>query len=254
MTAPEMQRLTKEQYPMMWGSDAKTFESNGDYQWMSQQFGSGPVLEIGCGIGLSTRLLANRGPLMSMDHNHNCIETTEKLLADAGVSIHRITQASPAANVNAVSFLEGDVFNLTPWQHQAIANFGPKWVVCWLIGSYSDAVQQRLPSSPLHEAIALYREELEVALATFADSLPSVQGVQYVHRLQMPWNKKDEGRIGTANTFNQRVFSGTKFAATKESVFFRKWQIRNQQSGIVYGSRDSIEGAVPCLVSVLGTK
>lgn len=239
---------------MMWGGDANTFEANGDYQWMSEQFGSGSVLEIGCGIGLSTRILAKRGRLMSIDHNHHCIETTEKLLANVGVPILRINQGSTTANVDAVSFLEGDVFNLLPWQHQAISNFGPEWVVCWLIGSYSDAVQQRSPSTPLHEAIALYREDLEVALATFADSLPTVQGVQFVHRLQMPWSKKDEGRIHTMSTFNQHVFNGTKFAATKESVLFRKWQIRKQQSGIVYGSLDSIEGAVPCLVSVLGTK
>lgn len=239
---------------MMWGGDAETFEANNDYQWMSQQIGDGPVLEIGCGIGLSTRLLAKRGPLMSIDHNHNCIETAEKLLAATGTTSHRITQASPGAPADAVSFLEGDVFNLLPWQQQAAANFGPKMVVCWLIGSYSDAVQQRSPSSTLHEAIALYREELEVALAAFANSLPSVQGIQFVHRIQMPWNKKDEGRIETAKTFNQYVFPGTNFTATKESVFFRKWQIRSQEFGIVYGSRDSIEGAVPCLVSVLGTK
>jgi len=254
MSAPQMQRLTKEQYPMMWSGDANTFHANGDYQWMSQQIGNGSVLEIGCGIGLSTSLLAKRGPLMSVDHNHNCIETAEKLLTDAGIPVHRITEAAPASLANAVSFLEGDVFNLLPWQKQAIEDFSPKWVVCWLIGSYSEAVQQRSPSEPLHEAIAFYREELEVALATLATSLPSVQGIQFVHRIQMPWNKKDEGRIETAKTFNEYVFSGTSFTATRESVLFRKWQIRNQESGIVYGSRDSIEGAIPCLVSVFGTK
>ncbi|MEY3359582.1 MAG: hypothetical protein RLZZ537_13 [Pseudomonadota bacterium] len=252
MSDLEFQRLTKENYPTIWGSDAKTFESNGDYKWMAQQFEHGPVLEIGCGNGLSTRLLAQRAPLMSIDHNKKCIEAAEKLINADGASTFRASQLSPRGNLNDVTFLEGDVFNLLPWQHKAISDFEPKWVVCWLIGSYSDAVQQHLPSLPFEEAIAQYRANLEVALAKIASNLDTVQGVQFVHRLFIPWDRKDEYQNQFATFYNQNIFIGTRFAASKESVIFREWQIQNQQSGIAYRSRDSKEDSVPCLVSILG--
>jgi hypothetical protein len=254
MAGPKMQRLSKEQYPMMWGSDAQTFESNGDYQWMAEQIGEGPVLEIGCGIGLSTNRLAKRGPLMSIDHNRNCLEATEKYLASTGIKANHVSQGGSEIVPGSVSLLEADVFELSPWQKDSIASFSPKWIVCWLIGSYSDVVQQHAPDVPREEAVALYREKLEVALAQLANSLPSVQGVHYVHRIQMPWNKKDEGRSETARVFNEHVFPETSFATSKERVLFRKWQIRDQASGIVYASREVIDGAIPCLLSVLGAR
>ncbi len=257
MVAPNTQLLTKDDYPMMWGADATSFEANGDYQWMSEQIGQGRVLEVGCGIGLATRLLAKRGPLMSIDHNHNCIATAERLLASSGLNVHRITEGAmtPLASIaNAVSFLEGDVFDLLPWQKQAIESFAPKWVVCWLVGSHAAAIHERVPNAPLNEAIALYREDLEVALAALAGALPSVQGIQFVHRVQMQWHKKDEGRVEYAKIFSNSVYPGTGFTATSDAILFRKWNVRDQSSGIRYASQPSLPGAIPCLVSILGTK
>jgi hypothetical protein len=238
----------------MWGHDSHTFESNGDYQWMSAQFGGGSVLEIGCGIGLATNRLAKRGALMAIDHNHYCLEETEKHLMGAGVIAQRLPQKNGGVRPGAVSLLEADVFDLSSSQRQAILDFKPKWIVCWLIGSYSEAVQRRSPGAPRHEAVASYREELENALAQFANTLPSVQGIHYVFRVQMPWSKEPEGRIETARMFNDHVFSGTCFTTRKDLVAFRKWNIQEQAAGIVYATSEAIEGAIPCLVSVLGTR
>ena len=254
MKAPPAPGLSKEQYPTMWGHDSHTFESNGDYQWMSEQIGDGSVLEIGCGIGLATNRLARRGALMVIEHNHHCIEETEKYLASAGVVTQRLPQMGGSAKPGAVPLLEADVFDLSPSQHQAVLDFNPKLVVCWLIGSYSDAVQRRSPGVPRHEAVALYREELENAIAQLASTLPSVQGIHYVFRIQMPWNKVPEGQIETARMFNDYVFPGTSFATSKDIVAFRKWNVQDQAAGIVYATTEAIEGAIPCLVSVLGTR
>jgi SAM-dependent methyltransferase len=254
MTSPQAPRLSKEQYPQFWGHDSHAFESNGDYQWMSKQIGEGSVLEIGCGIGLATNLLARRGALMAIDHNHHCLNETEEFLAGAGVVTQRLPQLGGSAKQGAVSLLEADVLELSSSERQVVLDFNPKWVVCWLVGSYSDAVEKRSPGTPRHEAVALYRQRLENAIAQLANTLPSVQGIHYVFRVQMPWNKVPEGQTEIARMFNDYVFPGTSFTTSQSLVAFRKWNIRDQSAGIVYVTTDAIEGAIPCLVSVLGTR
>ena len=76
----------KKEYAELWNKDALKMNSNGLYNWMSNQIENyKTILEIGCGSGISTlNLLKNGHNVICVEFNSNCIDMTKKLLNENG--------------------------------------------------------------------------------------------------------------------------------------------------------------------------
>lgn len=81
----------QENYINRWRNNAEQHFRNGDYDWVAslvEKSGAKRILEIGCGVGLSTLALANRGiQALSIDPIPEAIEDTKQLLMEYGISV-----------------------------------------------------------------------------------------------------------------------------------------------------------------------
>lgn len=81
-------------YCSLWGKSAREIEDQGIYDWAANdalQFvgADQTILEIGCGVGLSTLKIVNilkPSKLIGIDSNHDCAKTTHRLLSTSGIA------------------------------------------------------------------------------------------------------------------------------------------------------------------------
>ena len=81
----------QQDYINRWSKNAEQHFKDGDYDWVAslvEKSGAKTILEIGCGVGLSTLALANREiHTLSIDPIPEAIEETKKLLKLHGISV-----------------------------------------------------------------------------------------------------------------------------------------------------------------------
>lgn len=97
----------KKRYAENWQKDTIEMNSNGLYDWMSEQIkGYKTILEIGCGSGVSTLNLLKRGhEIISVEFNKHCIEMTRKLLTKNGYKKIKIINEQISEN-NCINLLK----------------------------------------------------------------------------------------------------------------------------------------------------
>ncbi len=97
----------KETYAELWQKDSNEINSNGLYDWMSEQIKEyETILEIGCGSGISTLNLLERGhDVISIEFNEHCINMTKRLLTENGYKDIKIINGQISEN-NCVDLIK----------------------------------------------------------------------------------------------------------------------------------------------------
>lgn len=85
-------------YVSHWKINAQQHYNDGDYHWLCSLLNNPPyhtILEIGCGAGYSTlAFLQRQFKVISIDSNHEAIESTNNLLKEQGYSVDMISEGS----------------------------------------------------------------------------------------------------------------------------------------------------------------
>lgn len=128
-------RNEKQIYANEWSSSADYFYENGSYAWMCNNIKEYKiVLEVGCGTGKSTLMLAETGhKVIAIEKNEYCLQQASELLKEKG---YKVTNIVEEINNNDVLFLQADVVDKTFQKNIGGINFDI--VVCWNVGSYWD--------------------------------------------------------------------------------------------------------------------
>lgn len=223
-----------------WQQEAEKHERAGDYAWLAERLAPCRVLEIGCGGGFGTRALQRRGfSVLALEPEGDCIAIASTRCAEDPVA---------AGSGMAPEFLQARVGALDPAMRQAVTDFAPEWVVCWLIGA-DDAVLD--PALPPAQAVQQYREAVHRQVAELAAALPSVRGVQLADRTVFPWKIKDTARETLLLYHRATTFSGQPFGLAMADAVYRK--LDERQWPATPGQRLPA-GAVPVLGSLLAYK
>jgi hypothetical protein len=141
---PLYRPMTEEEYAEQWHAEANALNARGDYRWMASQLGgSSVVLEVGCGIGLSTMALTQCGKaVIAIERNEHLAAATLRKLSDKGIAVaHARGPASVQAPApGAVTVVAGSVFD------QSLVKRLPRLdaITCWLIGAEPKAIGQAL--------------------------------------------------------------------------------------------------------------
>lgn len=156
------------QYSKIWERESQSFESHDVYRQLAQDIPLVPVLEIGCGVGNGTKYLAHGRPVLALDNN-------EHLIAKASAQLEGVGQS--------VQIHHCDLFELSDEDCKVIADFQPKAVVAWFVGSHGEDIFARTSGEPdVNEKSKLYREHIEDILVSDKVSVDSVDIINLVNR------------------------------------------------------------------------
>lgn len=220
-----------------WTDEGERHWRAGDYAWMAAQVGPRRVLEIGCGAGFGTLALVKAGAsVLSLEPEAACRELTAARLAASGSGSSLLATAVGQ--------------ELPPETRQAIIDFAPEWVVCWLMGGSDEAVRASAPNAPRHQAVQAFREAAHRHATELAASLPSVTAIHLVDRTAFPWKIKDTARDTLVLYHTATTFKDTPFSLRKEDTMYRKldgtaWPEMSGRSG---------GGIVPVLGSLIARR
>jgi len=218
-----------------WESEGAAYVKHGDYDWMAAQVPGRRILEIGCGVGFSTRALAARGlTVLVIDALAECIDATRDRVAGLDVA-----------------FMTADLAALSEVQRAELAAFAPDTVVCWVMGAPAETTGAT--GSDAGKAVIAYRERIHRLVAQLATDLPSVKALHYVDRTVIPWQAKDIGRDTLVGYHAGKTLLDLPFKAERRNALYRK--LESAPDGAPFRkSHPSLKGAVPTLASLLAER
>ncbi|EGH29122.1 MULTISPECIES: class I SAM-dependent methyltransferase [Pseudomonas syringae group] len=186
------------QYSGIWERESQSFESHDVYKQLAQEIPLVPVLEIGCGIGNGTKYLADGRAVLALDNNEHLIARASAQLKEAGQSaqIHHC-----------------DLFELSDEDYKAIADFQPKIVVAWFIGSHGEDIFARTSGElDVNEKSKLYRERIEDIVVSDKVSVDSVDIINLVSRGAIVTSFSDAELFETQKAdYDEHVFGPVGF-------------------------------------------
>lgn len=216
-----------------WESEGAAYVRHGDYDWMASLVPGKRVLEIGCGLGFGTQALAARGvAVMALDTLDECLAASQKKTPGQGVS-----------------FLLADVCSLSEAQHQAIVDFAPDCIVCWLMGA--PAATTGATQHDAGQAVAAYRETVHRKVAELAASLPPVKTLHFVDRTAIPWQAKDIGRDTLVRYHAGKTLLDLPFMAERRNALYRKLGANVVDMAPMRRPHPALKSVVPTLASLL---
>jgi SAM-dependent methyltransferase len=219
-----------------WETEGAAYVRHGDYDWMAALVPGKRVLEIGCGLGFGTQALAARGlAVLAIDTLAECLTASEQRTAGQGVS-----------------FLQADVSHLDETQRQAINNFAPDCVVCWLMGAPADTTGATLHDGG--QAVAAYREGIHRKIAELAASLPTVTALHLVDRTAIPWQAKDIGRDTLVRYHSGKTLLDLPFSADRRNALYRKLGGNVVDLAAMRRPHPALKSVVPTLASLLAER
>jgi SAM-dependent methyltransferase len=244
--------MTRSEYADEWLASAEGFRSQGDYAWMAQQLAvQGWVLEVGCGVGISTEALLIAGcRVVVVDNNPDLIAKAKSRLSAANYRF-KDGQASqiatyPTADDADVVFVEASILDpqlFVPGDYSAIC--------CWLIGAAPGDIAPvvGVPTEDFEgPEMPRYRLTLQERCFDLGRQLLKSGGVVHlVDRSLAYWSHKDQARAAAAE--NVAAFAGYGYDIGPENAFLRRMKAAFNKSNIQYVQESHAVGQ-PVLVSI----
>ncbi|MDD2884296.1 MAG: class I SAM-dependent methyltransferase [Dechloromonas sp.] len=228
-----MSGATVSEFLTYWASEGEAYVRRGDYEWMASLVPGQRVLEVGCGLGFGTQALVDRElQVMAIDLLPECLAATAERLAERLPDVRQC-----------------DVTALTAADRQALRDFAPDSVVCWLMGAPADTTGAS--SSDAGKAVAVYREAIHRAVAELAAQLPSVQALHLVDRTAIPWQAKDIGRDTLLSYHHGKTLHGLPWQAERRNALYRKLEDKVVNLAHLRKSHPALKSVVPTLASLL---
>ena len=219
-----------------WENEGARYLQRGDYAWMAGLLTARRVLEIGCGPGFSTQaLLAGGREVLVLEALPECLAAMRA----------RLGAAAPAA-------LTAEIAALDAAQRQAIADFAPQAVVCWLMGAPAEV--SGAAAGDGGAAVVAYRERIHRAVAELAAELPTVAALHFVDRTLISWQAKDLGRDTLAGYHAGKTLAGLPFAASRRNALYRRLDEQSPELERLRRSHPAMKDAVPVLASLLAER
>lgn len=223
---------TVTEFMAYWEAEGQAYVRRGDYDWMASLIPGQRVLEIGCGIGYSTRAILARGlSVLALDSLQACLDATWS-----------------RAHSDKLELMLAELEALASEQRAAIAAFAPDVVLCWLMGA--PASTTGASGADGGKAVVAYRERIHRAAAELAAELPSVRALHLVDRTAIAWQAKDIGRETLVKYHLGKTLLDLPLTAERRYALFRKLDnvteiIPNRKT------HPAIKSVVPTLASLL---
>jgi SAM-dependent methyltransferase len=218
-----------------WEAEGQSYVKRGDYEWMASLVPGRRVLEIGCGVGFATQVLAARGlKVLAVDSLAECLSATRQRVEGLEVTL-----------------LEAELTALSDEQRAQIAAFAPDAVVCWLMGAPASITGATPTDSG--QAVAAYRERMHRIVAELAAGLPSVQALHLVDRTAIAWQAKDIGRDTLLQYHLGKTLRDLPFVADRRNALYRKLD-DSADLAKIRNSHRTMKNVVPTLASLLAER
>lgn len=237
----ELKRTYSKIYAEYWNLESTAFETAGIYERLARITPEQEVLEVGCGVGWGTCHLAQTRPVLSMDNNAHLIALAQAQLASAGLS---------------AELMHADIFALSGQSSSRIAEFRPKGIVAWFIGSHPGDVDRRTPAflGPT-EKPKRYRENLEDRLVSSDVCCATVEWIHLVNRSFISASAtRADAMEATIGDYDENLLSGTGFKVADVQIF--EWNSR--ETGFIYSQAHNpnlMAGSLqPVIVSILARR
>lgn len=184
-----------------WSAEAVDLEKQGAYDWLCDRVRADRVLEIGCGFGQSTAVLAKHGKtLFALDNRMDCLEAARARVPDATYGLADIRQV-PEILI------------------QDLNEFAPQAMVLWIGGAPAEALPRDIPEQ---YAVMQYRLAFQQAAVALAGQIDSIRTVHLADRTALPWSMKDAGRQTMMQLIKTSVIGTEPFDISLPNVQFRK--------------------------------
>lgn len=238
-----------EAFPSRWADEAAWYARHGDYAWLAETLAAAlgaadqrRVVEVGCGVGESTVVLARAGfSVCVVEPIAACRDEAAQRLAAAGAEI-----------AGRVTFIDADVTALPDAARRQLEAFDPRAVACWLAGAPDEVTA--LPGGRPGEGVARHRETMQRGCAELAAALPGVTVLQVADRTVMPWAAKDIGRDLTLKVQQQLVLKDLPFQLSKADTLFRKLTPTPHEAATLGKLSGPMRGAIPLLGMALARR
>jgi SAM-dependent methyltransferase len=219
-----------------WEEEGARYARHGDYDWMAAQVPGQRALEVGCGVGFGSKALLGRGlAVLALDVLPPCLAAARRRVG-ASERVH---------------FLEADLADLDAEAHQAILDFKPETVLCWLMGAPQETASE--DDKAAGAAVVAYREALHRRVAELAARLPGVEAVHLVDRTAIPWQAKDLGRDTLARYHLAKTFADLPFETTRQDAQYRKLE-GGADLAQLRRSHPALKSVTPALASLLARR
>ena len=221
-----------------WEAEGADYAQRGDYGWMAEQLTAGQyqqtlrVLEIGCGVGFGSQALVKAGHnVLAVDVLHECLDVTQRRVDSEQLQV-----------------LSADLESLPDETLQALRDYAPEAVVCWLMGAPQDmtgAVQ-----GDAGQAVAAYRERVHRKVAEVASTLASCVVLHFVDRTVIPWQAKDLARDTLVRYHLGKTTLDLPWQAIRADAMYRKMAVPDGDLAQLRKSHPALKSAVPTLASL----
>ncbi|MEZ8614759.1 rRNA adenine N-6-methyltransferase family protein [Vibrio splendidus] len=236
-----MQRMDKKIYSEHWEKETDILDKQGVYQRLSEITPQENTVEVGCGIGLTSRYLASTRQVLSIENNEHLIEKSTSVLKDV---------ETPPQIIHA------DIFELSDDVVALIEKFSPKVVVGWFIGSHADDIDMRTSNLlSITEKPKLYRENIEELIVTKIASNTSVEWVHLANRVGVSSEANKEDIIkATTDDYNTHVFVPNGFEIINIEIL--NWDRDGSDFMYVNASNPNFMGGnvIPRCISILAKR
>lgn len=232
-------RMNAETYAEHWSDEATRFDEQNLYGTLAGISPKGRVLEIGCGNGLGTKQLASNREVLVIDNNRFLLQKAKE---------------NNSSNPN-ITFMEADIFALSPEQIKMITDFVPQGIVAWLMGSDADIVESRTPkNTALLERPKLYREAVEDILVCEPLCTPSVKWIHLANRVEVDAEASEQAVIdATIQDYESYMLSNSDFRVSDVKII--DWN--KKPGGFMYANaaNQNFKAARvrSCVISILAT-
>jgi len=233
-------RMNAETYANHWADEAARFDKQELYVELAKISPKERVLEIGCGNGLGTKKLSYDRRILVIDNNRFLLQKAKE---------------NNTNNPN-ITFIEADIFNLSPEHIQQILEFSPQGIVAWMMGSDPDTVESRTPANTgLSERPKLYREAVEDLLVLEPLCTPSVKWIHLANRVGINERATDqEIRDATKNDYESYMLSKSDFKVLDIKII--DWNKDSSGFMYVFAPNPNFNGLNirNCVISILATR